>query len=38
MVLLQKKAMASVVAFFDGFVVKKVMTTMLLPFSMVVVF
>jgi hypothetical protein len=37
MALLQKKAMAIVVAFFSGFVVKKVMVAMSSPSSMVVV-
>jgi len=37
MSLLQKKAMTTIVAFFDGFVAKKVMTIMSLSFSMVVV-
>jgi hypothetical protein len=37
MALLQKMVTITIVAFFDGFVVKKVMATMSLPFSMVVV-
>jgi hypothetical protein len=37
MALLQKKAMATIIAFFGNFVVKKVTVTMLLPSSMVVV-
>jgi hypothetical protein len=37
MFLLQKKAITTIIAFFDGFAAKKVMTTMLSLSSMVVV-